>query len=282
MRPLARAPNCLVNVSTNRSARVAPRTVLDVGDSSYWDTLTSILVEVMADRVACVAFSVEAAAEMHDEGSPTVDDPGTMHSKYFSMRTCARLSTVKKIFWMRCLGRDRLRPDLFRPDGFSQIALNRFMTCLGQSCLGQYLQTPRGPSRVRPFWLTGLAFKSCPPVPPTQLRLPRASRALQAASSSSRPSGDAPDSSAGLAQASEAPPDVASDSDSDWDALLDAHGLTPPPSVAAAAVAQPADAPLLCESSRASDLTLRASPAWASLARFPHSCGMAPHVCSRP
>ena len=41
-------------------------------------------------------------------------------------------------------------------------------------------------------------------------------------------------------------------------------------------------APLLCESSRASDLTLRASPAWASLARFPHSCGMAPHVCSRP
>ena len=30
----------------------------------------------MADRVACVAFSVEAAAEMHDEGSPTLDDPG--------------------------------------------------------------------------------------------------------------------------------------------------------------------------------------------------------------
>ena len=44
------------------------------------------------------------------------------------------------------------------------------------------------------------------------------------------------------AQAPEAPADVASDSDSDWDALLDAHGLTPPPSVAAAAVAQPADA----------------------------------------
>ena len=46
------------------------------------------------------------------------------------------------------------------------------------------------------------------------------------------------------AQASEASrvPDVASDSDSDWDALLDAHGLAPPPTVAAAAVAQPADA----------------------------------------
>ena len=36
-------------------------------------------------------------------------------------------------------------------------------------------------------------------------------------------------------------PDVASDSDSDWDALLDAHILAPPPNVAAAAVAQPAD-----------------------------------------
>ena len=35
---------------------------------------------------------------------------------------------------------------------------------------------------------------------------------------------------------------VASDSDSDWDALLDAHGLAPPPNVAAAAIAQPADA----------------------------------------
>ena len=30
----------------------------------------------MADRVACVAFPAEAAAEMHDEGSPTLDDPG--------------------------------------------------------------------------------------------------------------------------------------------------------------------------------------------------------------
>ena len=30
----------------------------------------------MADSVACVAFPSEAAAEMHDEGSPTLDDPG--------------------------------------------------------------------------------------------------------------------------------------------------------------------------------------------------------------
>ena len=35
-------------------------------------------------------------------------------------------------------------------------------------------------------------------------------------------------------------PAAESDSDSDWDALLDAHGLTPPPVVVATAVAQPA------------------------------------------
>ena len=54
----------------------APRTVLDVGDPSYWDALLPVFVEVMADRVACVAFPAEAAAEMHDEESPTLDDPG--------------------------------------------------------------------------------------------------------------------------------------------------------------------------------------------------------------
>ena len=54
----------------------APRALLDDGDSSYWDTLLPILIEVMADRVACVAFPAEAAAEMHDERSSTVDDPG--------------------------------------------------------------------------------------------------------------------------------------------------------------------------------------------------------------
>ena len=30
----------------------------------------------MADRVACVAFPAEAAAEMHDERGSTLDDPG--------------------------------------------------------------------------------------------------------------------------------------------------------------------------------------------------------------
>ena len=92
--------------------------------------------------------------------------------------------------------------------------------------------------------VTGLAVKSCPPVPPAHLRLSRVSRALQAASSTPRPSGDVPDASARPARASEAPcvPDVASHSDSDWGALLNAHGLTPPPTVAAAAVAQLADA----------------------------------------
>ena len=69
------------------------------------------------------------------------------------------------------------------------------------------------------------------------------SRASAAASGTPRPSGEASEAPA-PAQASEASrvPDVASDPDSDWDALLDAHGLVPPPNVAAAAVAQPADA----------------------------------------
>ena len=59
-----------------RAWSFAPRTVLDVGDPSYWDALLPVLVEVMADRVACVASPAEAAAEMHDEASPTLDDPG--------------------------------------------------------------------------------------------------------------------------------------------------------------------------------------------------------------
>ena len=35
-----------------------------------------VFVEVMADRVACVAFPAEAAAEMCDERGSTIDDPG--------------------------------------------------------------------------------------------------------------------------------------------------------------------------------------------------------------
>ena len=41
-------------------------------------------------------------------------------------------------------------------------------------------------------------------------------------------------------------------------------------------------APLFCESSRASDLTLRASLAWAFVARFPRSRGIRLHVRHRP
>ena len=82
--------------------------------------------------------------------------------------------------------------------------------------------------------VTGLATKCCPPVPPPQLRLSRVSRALHAASVGSQPSVDA----------SEAPcaAESASNSDDEWDALLDAHGLAPSLGGAAAAVAQPADA----------------------------------------
>ena len=92
--------------------------------------------------------------------------------------------------------------------------------------------------------VTGLATKSCPPVPPPQLRLSRVSRALHAASVGSQPSVDASGPSAPSAPASEAPraTESASNSDDEWDALLDAHGLAPSLGGAAAAVAQPADA----------------------------------------
>ena len=92
--------------------------------------------------------------------------------------------------------------------------------------------------------VTGLATKCCPPVPPPQLRLSRVSRALHAASVGSQPPVDASGPFAPSAAASEAPcaAETASNSDDDWDALLDAHGLAPSLGGAAAAVAQPADA----------------------------------------
>ena len=92
--------------------------------------------------------------------------------------------------------------------------------------------------------VTGLATKSCPPVPPPQLRLSRVSRALHAASTGSQPSADVSGPSAPSAPASEAPraTESASNSDDEWDALLDAHGLAPSLGGTATAVAQPADA----------------------------------------
>ena len=86
--------------------------------------------------------------------------------------------------------------------------------------------------------VTGLATKSCPPVPPPQLRLSRVARALHAASTESQPPAVAPGSSVPTAPAPEAPrvTEPSSNSDDEWDALLDAHGLTG----TAAAVAQPA------------------------------------------
>ena len=86
--------------------------------------------------------------------------------------------------------------------------------------------------------VTGLATKSCPPVPPPQLRLSRVARALHAASTESQPPAVVPGSSVPTAPAPEAPrvTEPSSNSDDEWDALLDAHGLTG----TAAAVAQPA------------------------------------------
>ena len=80
--------------------------------------------------------------------------------------------------------------------------------------------------------VTGLATKRCPPVPPPQLRLSRVARALHAASTESQPPAVASGPSAPTARATES----SSNSDDEWDALLDAHGLAG----TAAAVAQPA------------------------------------------
>ena len=41
-------------------------TVLHVGNPGYWNALLPVFVEVMADRVACVAFPAQAAPEMRD------------------------------------------------------------------------------------------------------------------------------------------------------------------------------------------------------------------------
>ena len=60
----------------HRKWSFAPFTVQDVGNPSYWDALLPVFVDVMADRVACVAFPAEAAAEMRDERGSTLDDPG--------------------------------------------------------------------------------------------------------------------------------------------------------------------------------------------------------------
>ena len=92
--------------------------------------------------------------------------------------------------------------------------------------------------------VTGLATKCCPPGPPLQLGLSRVSRALHTTSAGSQPSVDLSRPSAPSAPASEAPVpwSLPSNSDDEWDALLDAHGLTPSLGGAAAAVAQPADA----------------------------------------
>ena len=60
----------------HRKWSFAPFTVQDVGNPSYWDALLPVFVEVMADRVACVAVPAEGAAEMRDERGSTLDDPG--------------------------------------------------------------------------------------------------------------------------------------------------------------------------------------------------------------
>ena len=90
------------------------------------------------------------------------------------------------------------------------------------------------PSRSRDWsraWPPSVAHQSA-----SQLRLSRVARALHAASIESQPPAVAPGSSVPTAPAPEAPrvTEPSSNSDDEWDALLDAHGLTG----TAAAVAQ--------------------------------------------
>ena len=96
---------------------------------------------------------------------------------------------------------------------------------------------PACPWRLTTLVPQGLSFGVSLPIAP-------AVSALYVASVGSQPSVDASGPSAPSAPASEAPraTEPASNSDDEWDALLDAHGLAPSLGGAAAAVAQPADA----------------------------------------
>ena len=82
----------------HREWSFAPFTVLDVGNPSYWDALLPVFVEVMADRVACVAFPAEAAEEMRDERGSTLDDPGNDTMPVPLDEDIDR----EKIFWTPC------------------------------------------------------------------------------------------------------------------------------------------------------------------------------------
>ena len=91
-------------------------------------------------------------------------------------------------------------------------------------------------------------LRAWPPSVAHQSRLPScafpaSSRALHAASAGPQPSADVSGPSVPSAPASEAPraTESASNSDDEWDALLDAHGFAPSFGGTAAAVAQPAD-----------------------------------------
>ena len=84
------------------SGLFAPSTVLDVGNPSYWDALLPAFVEVMADRVACVAFPAEAAAEMRDERGSTLDDPGNDTMPVPPDEDLSKAVDREKIFWTHC------------------------------------------------------------------------------------------------------------------------------------------------------------------------------------
>ena len=71
----------------HREWSFAPFTILDVENPGYRDALLPVFVEVMADRLACVAFPAEAAAEMRDERGSTLDLLEMIRCQYLQMKT---------------------------------------------------------------------------------------------------------------------------------------------------------------------------------------------------
>ena len=64
--------HCTLDWGRHREWSFAPFTVLDVANPSYWDALLPVFVEVMADRVACVAFPTQRGSTLDDPGNDTM------------------------------------------------------------------------------------------------------------------------------------------------------------------------------------------------------------------
>ena len=222
-----RAPACLMSRGDELRQLAAQLSVLAALEDSIAQGLSRVMGPAGPGRAAAppVAGSPSAPAVHAEPAAPPVV-PSPSHEVAASLLRSASLTAASP----RTRTRSRSPAPLPKraPRRSSSVASGlRGSVALAESGL-----------------VTGLATKCCPPVPPPQLRLSRVSRALHAASGGSQPSADLSVPSAPSAPASEAPcaAETASNSDDEWDALLDAHGLAPSFGGTATAVAQPADA----------------------------------------